>query len=381
MVDGGGERLAQAVNWPRSWFLLPENPASVREAADAPRAGRREAVDVAQMQHRGWLVRCRRSLMRALVAGLFLALAVTAASPAPSALAAWRAGTATTTSIAYNNGIAFDPARSNLFFAGVTSGTNSGLYRTNAGLRVSASNAAVIPDTKEGYNHIGDLSFDAVGRRLLLPLECYYPTSGGNICGVGAIGVADPVTLRLRYYVSLDSEQIKKVMWAEISPDGHWIWTSSGTTLLAYPASKINAEIAATQRAGKMGGVHGRSLGAVLPTGSVTGATFYQGAPRARPRLLLALNRKTDSAVVSFVTGAAGRPPSLASRIPRTEITVARSARANEPEGLAVTSAGSAVRPMSGVLHWLMLPVISSSSLYSRILNYSPSPARSGGLG
>jgi hypothetical protein len=314
------------------------------------------------------------------MAALLVALAAMAASAAASTSATWRASSATTTTIAYNNGVTFDPLRNAFFFAGVTSTTNSGLYRTDAGLRQAADNSAVLPVTREGYNHIGDVSFDPVGRRLLLPLECYYPTSGGNTCGVGAIGVADPVTLRLRYYVNLDPGQIRKVMWAEISPDGRWIWTSSGTTLLAYPAPKINAETAAQQRAGKMGGVRGRSLGAVLPTGSVTGASFYRGAPRARPRLLLALNRKTDSAVVSFVTGAAGRPPSLASAH-RVEITVARSARANEPEGLAVTGAGSAVRPMTGVLHWLMLPVISPSSFYSRILNYSLSPPRSGRLG
>ena len=26
-------------------------------------------------------------------------------------------------------------------------------------------------------------------------------------------------------------------MWAEVSPDGRWLWTSSGTDLLAYDAS------------------------------------------------------------------------------------------------------------------------------------------------
>jgi hypothetical protein len=30
-------------------------------------------------------------------------------------------------------------------------------------------------------------------------------------------------------------------MWAEVSPDGRWVWASSGTDLLAYDASQVSA--------------------------------------------------------------------------------------------------------------------------------------------
>ena len=298
-------------------------------------------------------------------------IAMTAGWGAAPALAGWRHADTTTASIAYNNGLTFDPAGGSFFFDGVSSITNSGLYRTNAKLAVAAANPAVIPATREGYNHTGDLSFDPVGRRVLLPLECYYPASGGNTCGVGAIGVADPVTLRFLYYVNLDPAQIKKAMWAEISPDGRWIWTSSGTHLLAYPASAVNRTIADRQRAGALGGIVGQDLGAVLPATGVTGATFYQDALTRTPRLLLSLNRGTYFEVVSYQTSAGDR---LLSTAPSTEIAVQRSALDAEPEGLAVTGAGHTVNPLGGVLHWLMLPAITPSSLYSRILSYQPVP-------
>ena len=203
-------------------------------------------------------------------------IAMTAGWGAAPALAGWHPNTTTTASIAYNNGITLDLTRGSFFFDGVSSTTNSRLYRANSNLVIAASNPAVIPRTKEGYNHTGDLSFDPVRRRVLLPLECYYPASGGNTCGVGAIGVADPVTLRLLYYVNLDPLQIKQAMWAEISPDGRWIWTSSGTHLLVYAASAVNRTIADRQRTGAIGGIVGKDLGAVLPATGVTGATFYQ---------------------------------------------------------------------------------------------------------
>jgi hypothetical protein len=166
-------------------------------------------------------------------------IAVTFGWGAAAAMAGWRASSTTRASIAYNNGITFDQAGGDFLFDGPDSLANSGLHRTGSKLEPAAANPAVIPPTTEGYNHIGDLSFDPARDRVLLPLECYYPGSGtaGNTCGSGAIGVADPVTLPFLYYVNLSRSQIKKAMWAEISPDGHWIWTSSGTHLLAYQAS------------------------------------------------------------------------------------------------------------------------------------------------
>ena len=46
---------------------------------------------------------------------------------------------------------------------------------------------------------------------------------------VVSIGVADPDTLAWRYYVKLDKSFIDKAMWAEVSPNGQLLWTSSGS--------------------------------------------------------------------------------------------------------------------------------------------------------
>jgi hypothetical protein len=112
----------------------------------------------------------------------------------------------------YFQGVTSDRKR-DLYFAGVF----TGLYRTDENLVEEArSNFNVIaPDVgqREGYNHIGDISWDPrKGGRLLLPLECFVPGQG-NTCGTGSIGVADPDTLRWRYYVKLDPAFIAKAMW------------------------------------------------------------------------------------------------------------------------------------------------------------------------
>lgn len=298
--------------------------------------------------------------------------------PSP-ALAGWKLGSTTTASIAYNQGISFDQALGRFFFVGVSSTSNSALYRTNASLSRTASNAAVIPQTKEGYNHAGDLSFDPknvsitdTGKpRALLPLECYYPSSNpSNTCGSGAFAVIDPATLAFLYYVKLWTLQIQKAMWDEISPDGRWIFTSSGTHLLVYNAADINKQRADYQRTGVWGGLGGTDLGSVLPTGDISGAAFYQG------RLFLSLNRGTSFQVVSYGIGtASGGAPMLLDATPTTELTIAKSSSNSEPEGLAVTGVFNGSYPLGGVLHWQMLPAI---KLYSRILNYIPTSGASG---
>ena len=246
------------------------------------------------------------------------------------------------------------------------------MYRTDTQLRVQAANAAVIPKTTEGYNHAGDLSFDPVKKRILLPLECYYPTGGGNTCGIGAIGVVDPLTLGFRYYVNLARRQIKKAMWDEISPDGRWIWTSSGTHLLAYRAADVTAATARRQRAGKMAGIVGVDLGSALPSSGVTGATFYRPGRGRHARLLLSLNLGDRFEVVSIGIGTRRNgEPRLVSRL-ATMITVHRSALNNEPEGLANPAKERGHHPPGGLLQWQMLPTITSSTLFSRILTYLP---------
>ena len=309
---------------------------------------------------------------RRVVAVAVVALAGWGAAPA---VAGWRPSALTPTSIAYNQGISFDPARRDFFFTGVSSLTTSGLYRTNSRLAQTAANVAVLPATREGYNHAGDLSFDPVGRRLLLPLECYYPASGGNTCGTGAIGVADPVSLRFLYYVNLNAAQIQKAMWAEVSPDGRWIWTSSGTHLLVYRTAEVNAAAAARQRAGKLFGITGTDLGSVLPSAGVTGAAFYQDVFTRAPRLLLALNQGTYSEVISYAARSTPDGTPTVTGTPTSEITVPRSASENESEGLAVTGPGVALNPLGGVLDWQMLPELTPTSFFTRILSYLPTPA------
>jgi hypothetical protein len=301
-----------------------------------------------------------------------VALAGWGAAPA---VAGWRPSGLTPASIAYNQGITFDPARGEFFFTGVSSLATSGLYRTNSRLVQTLANVAVLPATREGYNHAGDLSFDPIGRRLLLPLECYYPASGGNTCRVGAIGVADPFSLRFLYYVNLNAAQIQKAMWAEVSSDGRWIWTSSGTHLLVYRAAEVNAAAAARQRAGKLGGISATDLGSVLPSAGVTGAAFYQDVFTRAPRLLLALNQGTYSEVISYATRSTRDGTPTVTGTPTSEITMPQSASDNESEGLAVTGAGVALNPLGGVLDWQMLPELRPTSFFTRILSYLPTPA------
>jgi hypothetical protein len=270
------------------------------------------------------------------------------------------------TSIAYNQGVTYDPRLGSFFFSGVTSATNSGLFRTDSRLRQTAARYAAIPASRQHFNHIGDLSFDPVRRRVLAPLECYYPRRGGNTCRRGAIGVADPRTLALRYRVLLDASQIAKASWAEISPDGSWIWTSAGRHLLAYRASDVSPATAARQRTGGAPGLVGRDLGAVLPTAGITGAAELPSV--AGYRLLLSLNRGTFFQVVSYlVTTAPDGSPSISSS-PRPEISVRRSTRNHEAEGLVVTPRRAGAYPLGAPLHWQMLP---SFSLYMRILSYA----------
>jgi hypothetical protein len=254
---------------------------------------------------------------------------------APPALAAkrWRYSGHSTIPYEYFQGVSSDPQK-HLYF----DGTFAGLYRTSAHLREQARNPNVIPSavtTTEGYNHIGDLSWDgAEGGRLLLPLECFQPI-GGNTCRRGSIAVADPRTLQWRYYVKLDPAFIDKAMWVEASPDGRLVWTSSGSgkDLLAYRSADITAANAAP--AGPALRPVVRLAGKVPPSG-ITGATFYRG------RLLLA-GQGTGSFQVWSVDTRSGRR-----RLEIERFVV------GESEGLDV------VRTLGGLLHWQVTPLRTS---------------------
>src|SRR5262249_869934 len=137
-----------------------------------------------------------RVLIRAslIAAVATLALAGTAGAADPGR---WRLAEADQVPLNYFQGLTHSPAGS-----GVVDGITVGLYRTDADLHQQAANDdALTPDlAAQGFNHIGDPTWDArEGGRILLPLECYVPgaPNGGNTCLRGAIGVADPATLRL----------------------------------------------------------------------------------------------------------------------------------------------------------------------------------------
>jgi hypothetical protein len=223
------------------------------------------------------------------------------------------------------------------------SGLFEGLHRTSRHFDQTGSVASAIPPTvkaTEGYNHIGDISYDAAeGGRVLLPLECYTPggPNGGNTCGTGSIGVADPATLAFRYYVKLDPAEIAKAMWVETSPDGELLWTSSGPDLLAYRAADVTAANAAPG-APPIRSVR-RLAGAVPPSG-VTGAAFWRG------RLLLAGAQGSTYQIwsVDLATGA---------RRLQVELRNVR----GEAEGLTQIPLFGG---MGGRLHFLVAPLASA---------------------
>ena len=233
-----------------------------------------------------------------------------------------------------------------LYWQGVTSAGQSaplyfsgpvkGLYRTGLSLRETAATPSAIPasvEAVEGYNHVGDISFDRRdGGRVLLPLECYTPggPNGGNTCGSGAIAAADPGTLAFRYYVKLDPAEIAKAMWVEASADG-LLWTSSGNDLLAYRAEDVSSANAAPAAPP----IHSvRRLAGAVPPSGVTGAAFKGG------RLFLAGAQGTTYQVWSV---------NLATGTRRLELEL--KGVEGEAEGLHVTPL------LGGTLHFLVAPL------------------------
>jgi hypothetical protein len=265
---------------------------------------------------------------RGVVAAAALVAALAAAGPAAAAdPGRWRLAQADEVPLSYFQGLTHSAAGS-WFFDGIT----VGLFRTDRSLRQKAQNAnALAPElVAQGFNHIGDPTWDPrEGGRLLLPLECYVPgqPNGGNTCGRGAIAVADPAMLKPRYAVALDPADIPKAMWAEVSPGGTELWTSSGDDLLAYDATAIAPGATAPLRPVR------RLTGAVPPSG-VTGAAFYRG------RLFLA--GQDGGALQVWSVDVSGATP------PRLELELAGVAA--ESEGLDVLDA------RGGVLHWLLSP-------------------------
>jgi hypothetical protein len=252
----------------------------------------------------------------------------------------------------YWQGLTSDPPGRRIFFVGVF----EGLWRTTPGLSQTAGAGTGIPVTvtaAEGYNHIGDPTWN--GDRVLLPMECYDSATSTNTCGTGAFGIIDPATLAWRFYVKLDPAEIPKAMWAETSPDGKLIWTSSGNDLLAYRTSDVTPANAAPA-AGPIRAAR-RLAGAVPPSG-VTGAVFRGG------RLLLAGERDGTYQVWAVDTRTGKR---------RLEVELKL---CGESEGL------DTVATLGGTLHWLIAPSDNGCKLTfgpsSALLHFAPRPGRRG---
>ena len=270
---------------------------------------------------------------RALLAGAVAALAALAAPPATAGAkdpGRWRLVEVNRIPFEYFQGVTASPARA-LFF----SGTNA-LFGATGALRETGRLGPIIPpevQQAEGYDHVGDLSYDGgEGGRLLLPLECYRvgAPNAGNHCQTGSIGVADPRTLRWRYHVKLDPAHIKKAMWNEVSPDGRWLFTQDRDDLLRYDLTQVTEANAAPAGAPL---VPVDRVEGAFPFGQATGATFH------RRRLLVAEYEGTRFRVwrIDTTTG-------------RRRLEIERTI-AGESEGLATA------RLHGGVLHWQVMPI------------------------
>jgi hypothetical protein len=295
-------------------------------------------------------VRCARSLFAVLASTVVLGLSATPTARAQDP-GRWLLTGASSVPITYWQGLTSDPAEANLYFVGVF----EGLWRTTPLLRQTAGVPAAIPAAvkqAEGYNHIGDPTWNpGEGGRVLLPLECFTP-GVGNTCGTGSFGVADPGTLGFRYYVKLDPAEIPKAMWAETSPDDSLIWTSSGNDLLAYRSTEVSQANRAPS--GPLLDPVRRLADAVPPTG-VTGAVFRGG------RLLLA-GEANGVYQVWAVDPASGER--------RLEVQMSI---CGESEGLDV------IHTLGGKLHWLIAPFDPGCQLSfgptSALLHFVPAPA------
>src|ERR1700749_2177879 len=93
------------------------------------------------------------------VAALLLTMVLPAAPAHAADPGRWRLTGTTTLPIAYYQGVTVNPARS-LFF----DGPQVGLSRTDSAFTQNGANGDVIPPQvhiQEGYNHIGDIAWDA----------------------------------------------------------------------------------------------------------------------------------------------------------------------------------------------------------------------------
>jgi hypothetical protein len=289
--------------------------------------------------------------LRTATIGLALVLSAPAEAGDPGR---WTLSGWSSVPVNYWQGVTTSSAGGPLFFSGVF----TGLHRTDRRLHQTGSVDPVIPPlvfATEHYNHVGDIGYQ--GGRVLLPLECYTPggPNGGNTCGTGSFGVADPTTLAFRYYVKLDPAEIPKAMWVEASPDGRLLWTASGQDLLAYRASDVSQANAAPSAAP----IHSvRRLAGAVPPSGVTGAAFRRG------RLLLAGSQGTTYQVWSVNTTTGARRLEL--ELPNVQ---------GESEGL------TQLPLLGGRLHYLVAPLAAQPTFGPSVGMLHFAPGRWAGRG
>jgi hypothetical protein len=287
----------------------------------------------------------------AVIAAL-LAFASTASARDPGR---WVLTGASSIPMDYGQGLTNNPDASNIFFIGPA----QGLWQTTPQLAQTAGVDKEIPtDLRHdvGYNHIGDPTWLAgEGGRIVLPMECFNPSANpSNTCGKGAFGIANPQTLAFRYYVQLDPKFIPKAMWAETSPDGKLIWTSSGNDLIAYRASQVSQANAAPSGP-QLKPV--RTLTNAVPPTGVTGAVFRHG------QLLIAGESDHDYDVWAVNTKTGNRKLKIEQHF------------CGESEGLDLFSG------LGGRLHWIIAPSDDSGCTLSfgptsALLHFVKRPAR-----
>jgi hypothetical protein len=271
---------------------------------------------------------------KVLTAAATLVAALVVVQPAGAAdPGRWRETGRSTVPLYYYQGIASSPDA--LFFNGIY----TGLYRTDRDLAEQQRNDDVFPfvvHLTENYDHIGDIAWDArEGGRVLLPVECYYPflapgqDDENNTCNTGSFGVADPVTLKWRYYVKLDPAEIPKAMWVAVSPDGELLWTQSGRDLLAYRAADVNPSNAAPS--GPVIKAVRRVKNGAPPSG-ITGAAFSNG-------IMYAASQDGDTFQVWSIDVGTGQ----------RQLEIERQV-VGESEGIDFFAG------LGGTLHWLIQP-------------------------
>jgi hypothetical protein len=264
-----------------------------------------------------------------------LAFAVALLASSPAHADRWKETGRSTVPVNYYQGVASDPDE-RLFFDGVF----AGLYRTDASLRERAASDNVFPSNvaaRERYDHIGDIAWDRrEGGRVLLPAECYYPGTTGpgpdpnNTCKTGSIGVADPDTLRWRYYVKLSPAEVPKAMWVAVSPNGKLVWTQAGNDLLAFSMDDVSLAHAAPSNP-PIRAV--RRLENVVPPHGITGAAFVDD------RLYVAANQGRQGKI---------RIWSIDTTTGQRRVEIRKKVADGESEGLDVFEG------LGGALHWLI---------------------------